>query len=81
MKTSVNYVGNSSMVAKGLQGRSLGVPGLIIENSDGLGRFMRSIRHINIRNQGKVEFNRQNFEAGDFEEILKDHKVKLELKA
>ena len=70
-----------SMVAKDLQGRSVGVPGLIIENSDGLRRFLRSIRHITMRNQRKMEFNRQNFEAGDFEEILKNHKVKLELKA
>ncbi len=69
-----------SMVAKDLQGRSVSVPGLIIENSDGLRRFLRSISHIDMRNQRKMEFNRRNFEAGNFEDILENYKVKLELK-
>jgi acyl-CoA hydrolase len=68
-----------SMIAKGLEGLSVKVPGLIIKNYDGLRRFLRSIRYIKMRNQRKMEFSRQNFEDGNYNELLKNYNVKLTL--
>lgn len=68
-----------SMVAKDLEGLSVKVPGLIIESYDGLRRFLRSIRNIKMRNQRKREFSRQNFEADNYKELLKNYNVKLTL--
>ncbi|WP_372768251.1 acyl-CoA thioesterase [Lutibacter sp.] len=105
MKSSVNYVGNSSMVvgirvesqnirngeikhcnssyfsmvAKDENGKSVKVPGLIISNFDGLRRFLRSIKHIKMRNDRKIEFSKENFKVEKYEEALKNYHVKIEI--
>ena len=66
-----------SMVAKDLDGKSVQVPGLVIEDESGLRRFLRSIKHINMRNARKIEFSRENFVAKDYHDILKNYNVKL----
>lgn len=64
-----------SMVAKDLDGKSVQVPGLVIEDESGLRRFLRSIKHINMRNARKIEFSRENFIAKDYHEILEKYNV------
>lgn len=66
-----------SMVAKDLEGNSVKVPGLIIEDENGLRRFLRSIKHINMRNARKIEFSKENFVAKNYGEVLKNYNVKI----
>jgi len=68
-----------SMVAKDENGKKAAVPGLIISNEDDLRRFLRSIEHINHRNNRKTEFSKQNFAQNNYKEALKNYNVKLEL--
>jgi len=67
-----------SMVAKDEQGRSAKVPGLILSNRDDLRRYLRSIEHINNRNNRKTEFSKENFDASDYSETLKGYNVRIE---
>jgi len=68
-----------SMVAKDDEGNGVQVPGLIISNYDDLRRFLRSIKHIKMRNERKLEFSRNTFEPEKYKDTLKDYNVKLEL--
>lgn len=70
-----------SMVAKDKDGRSVKVPGLIINDLTGLRRFLRSIKHIKMRNERKIEFSAENFIPKDFESLLQTYNVKLELES
>lgn len=67
-----------SMVAKDLDGDSVQVPGLIIEDQNGLRRFLRSIKHINMRNARKIEFSKENFVAKDYHDILKNYNIRID---
>jgi uncharacterized protein (TIGR00369 family) len=69
-----------SMVAKDAEGKSVMVPGLIVSNYDGFRRFLRSIKHIKMRNERKIEFSRQNFEVEKYQDILKDYRVQIQIK-
>lgn len=69
-----------SMVAKDLDGKSVKVPGLIIEDENGLRRFLRSIKHIKMRNERKLEFSKDMFEAEKYIDMLKGFNVKIEIK-
>jgi uncharacterized protein (TIGR00369 family) len=64
-----------SMVAKDKEGKSASVPGLILSDRDDLRRFLRSIEHINHRNNRKSEFSGDTFNFGDYKETLKNHNV------
>ena len=66
-----------SMVAKDLEGNSVKVPGLLLEDENGLRRFLRSIKHIKMRNERKIEFSSENFEANNYEELLENYNVKI----
>lgn len=68
-----------SMVAKDENGHSTKVPGLIISNQEDLRRFLRSIEHINHRNDRKTEFSKKNFIPENYAETLKNYNIKLEL--
>ncbi|MDX1829617.1 MAG: acyl-CoA thioesterase [Lutibacter sp.] len=68
-----------SMVAKDDEGNGVQVPGLIISNFDDLRRFLRSIKHIKMRNERKLEFSRNTFEPEKYKDTLKDFNVKLQL--
>lgn len=68
-----------SMVAKDDKGKGVQVPGLIISNFDEMRRFLRSIKHIKMRNERKLEFSRNTFEPEKYKNVLKDYNVKLEL--
>ena len=82
IRTGVVKHCNSSyftMIAKDTTGKIVKVPGLIIENKDQLRRYMRSIKHIEMRNERKNEFSEKNFIPDNYEEILKGYNVKLTL--
>lgn len=68
-----------SMVAKDENGKSVKVPGLIISDFDGLRRFLRSIKHIKMRNERKIEFSKENFKVEKYQEALKNYNVKLKI--
>jgi len=67
-----------SMVAKDKNGKSMKVPGLILSDKSDLRRFLRSIEHINNRNNRKTEFNESNFKAENYLSALKGYNVKIE---
>ena len=68
-----------SMVAKDKNGNKAQVPGLTLSNEDDLRRFMRSIEHINNRNNRKTEYSKQNFAQSNYKEALQNYNVKLDL--
>jgi len=68
-----------SMVAKDKNGRSTKVPGLILSNKEDLRRFLRSIEHINHRNNRKTEFSKKNFIPDNYADTLKNYNVKIEI--
>ena len=68
-----------SMVAKDESGKGIQVPGLIISNDTDLRRFLRSIKHIKMRNARKIEFSSENFQHEKYKEALKDYNVKIEI--
>ncbi len=68
-----------TMVAKDKEGKSVAIPGLILENKTSIRRFVRSI----IRKED-TEIRRDRFKASDFNleehlEVLKDYNVKVTL--
>lgn len=68
-----------TMIAKNESGKTVKVPGLIIEDQNGLRRYLRSIEHIKMRNERKETFSKKNFIPDNYEEIMKNYNVKLEL--
>lgn len=77
---SVKHCNSSyfSMVAKDENGKNAKVPGLVLSNENDLRRFLRSIKHIKMRNERKIEFNKSNFILDNYKEALKDYNVKIE---
>ncbi len=68
-----------TMVAKNKEGKSIPIPGLILENKTAIRRFVRSI----IR-KDEAKARRDRFKASEFEleshlEILKEYNVKINL--
>lgn len=68
-----------SMVARDENGKGVQVPGLIISNDNDMRRFLRSIKHINMRNERKLEFSKNSFEPEKYKDTLHGYNVKLEL--
>ena len=68
-----------SMVAKDENGKGVQVPGLIISSETDMRRFLRSIKHIKMRNERKIEFSKANFQPEKYRDALKDYNVKIEL--
>lgn len=68
-----------SMVAKDETGKTTKVPGLILSNEEDLRRFLRSIEHINNRNNRKTEFSKDNFIPENYKETLKSYNVRLDI--
>jgi uncharacterized protein (TIGR00369 family) len=67
-----------SMVAKDENGKNAKVPGLVLSNENDLRRFLRSIKHIKMRNERKIEFSKTNFILDNYKEALKDYNVKIQ---
>jgi len=67
------------MVAKDEKGKNVKVPGLIIEDQDGLRRFLRSIENIKMRKIRQSEFSDKNFTHDNYKSVLKGYNVKIEI--
>ena len=68
-----------SMVAKDENGKKVNVPGLILSNLTDMRRFLRSIKHIKMQKERKLEFNKDAFKPEKYMDALKNYNVKLEL--
>ena len=68
-----------SMVAKDETGKGVQVPGLIISNETDMRRFLRSIKHIKMRHERKIEFSADNFESEKYKDALAGYNVKIEV--
>jgi uncharacterized protein (TIGR00369 family) len=68
-----------SMVAKDENGKGVQVPGLIISNETDMRRFLRSIKHIKMRNERKIEFSSTNFQPEKYKDALRGYNVKIEI--
>jgi uncharacterized protein (TIGR00369 family) len=69
-----------SMVAKDENNKTVKVPGLIISNYNDMRRFLRSIKHIKMRNERKLEFSKQAFIPENYKDALTNYNVKIEIK-
>jgi uncharacterized protein (TIGR00369 family) len=65
-----------TMVAKDKNGKSLPVPGLILENDHDVRRFVKSIKRNKIKAKRKTEFNETDFSTKEYIHLLEDHNVK-----
>ena len=68
-----------SMVARDEHGKGIQVPGLILETYDDMRRFLRSIKHIKMRHERKMEFSTTTFQPEKYREALKDYNVKIHI--
>ena len=68
-----------TMVAKNNEGKSVPVPGLILNNKETVRRFVRSLRRQEEGKTRRAQFTPSTFKLEDHLEILKDYNVKLEI--
>ena len=68
-----------TMVAKNNEGKSVPVPGLILDNTTTIRRFVRSLRRQEEGKKRRAEFTPKTFKLEDHLEKLKDYNVKLEI--
>ncbi|MCF4101781.1 acyl-CoA thioesterase [Gillisia sp. M10.2A] len=66
-----------TMVAKDENGKSIAVPGLILENDHDIRRFVKSIKRNKMKSNRKREFHETDFSSKEYLHILEDHNVKL----
>lgn len=70
-----------TMVAKDKEGKSVPVPGLILESSDDIRRFAKSIKRNKMKRQRLQEFHETDFASEEYLHLLEEHKVKIEHEA
>tara|TARA_R100000935_G_scaffold166_1_gene471 strand:+ start:60 stop:605 length:546 start_codon:yes stop_codon:yes gene_type:complete len=68
-----------TMVAKDKNGKSVAVPGLILENDHDIRRFVKSIKRNKMKVKRKTEFHETDFSSKEYLHLLEDHNVKIEL--
>lgn len=68
-----------TMVAKDENGKSVQVPGLILENDHDIRRFVKSIKRYKMKLKRKKEFHETDFSSEEYLHLLEDHNVKLEI--
>ena len=68
-----------TMVAKDDNGKSVEVPGLILNDKVEVKRYLKSIKRIETKKARQEEFDHQEFSHQDYLEELKGYKVKIEL--
>jgi uncharacterized protein (TIGR00369 family) len=69
-----------TMVAKDEKGKNLKVPGLIIEDKEGMRRFARSKERKQSAFKRDSKYDAKNFKIKDYSAFLKDENMKLNLK-
>lgn len=68
-----------TMVAKGTDGKNKAVPGLFIEDKQGIRRFARSIQRKNQSFSRKNEFDELKFKLKEHIKLLRSENVKINL--
>lgn len=68
-----------TMVAKDKDGKSLTVPGLILENDHDIRRFVKSIKRNKMKKNRKKEFHETDFSSKEYIHLLDAYNVKIEL--
>lgn len=66
-----------TMVAKDENGKSLTVPGLILESDDDIRRFVKSIKRSKMKAKRKKEFHETDFSSKEYLHILEGYNVKI----
>ena len=66
-------------VAKDSEGKSIEVAGLIVKNDIEVGRFLKAIKRIEMKNKRKDEFDSENFVPNNYINYLEKYNVKIEL--
>ncbi|WP_034059429.1 acyl-CoA thioesterase [Lacinutrix jangbogonensis] len=82
IQTSEKKHCNSSyftMVAKNKIGKSIEVPGLILNDKTEVKRYLQALKRMETKKARKAEFGHQDFSHQDYLEELKDYKVRVEL--
>ncbi len=69
-----------TMVAKDINGKSIEVPGLIIEDVQSVRRFARSIQRKSEASSRTSRFDSSNFKVDEYLESLKGENIQLKLK-
>ena len=68
-----------TMVAKDTEGKTVAVPGLIIDNESAVRRFVRSAMRQQEGKARRAKFTSKSFKASEHLDMLKDYNVKVEL--
>lgn len=68
-----------TMVAKDESGKSVAVPGLILENDHDVRRFVKSMKRLKMKIKRKKEFNETDFSSEEYMHLMDDHNVKVEI--
>jgi uncharacterized protein (TIGR00369 family) len=66
-----------TMVAKDENGKSLPVPGLILENDEDIRRFVKSIKRTKMKKKRKKEFHETDFSSKEYLHLMEDQNVKI----
>ena len=68
-----------TMVAKNDEGKSVEVPGLIVNDELEVARFLKAIKRIEMKKKRQEEFDRDDFVPHDYITDLQNYNVKIEL--
>ena len=83
IRTGVKKHCNSSyftMVAKDENNNSMKVPGLILDDTIEIQRFLKAIKRRDMKKNSQAEFDREDFMPHDYLKELENYNVKIELK-
>jgi uncharacterized protein (TIGR00369 family) len=83
IRTGVSKHCNSSyftMVAKDEENNSVKVPGLLLDDTIEIQRFLKALKRIEMKKNRHNEFDREDFIPHDYIKELEDYNVKIELK-
>ncbi|WP_034922029.1 acyl-CoA thioesterase [Gillisia sp. CAL575] len=77
----VNHCNSSyfTMVAKDKEGKSLPVPGLILETDDDIRRFVKCVKRNKMKFKRQKEFHETDFSSKEYIHLLDEYNVKIEL--
>jgi acyl-CoA hydrolase len=68
-----------TMIARDENGKSVEVPGLIINDKTELKRFLKTIKRMTTKKQRQEEFDNVDFSHVEYLDDLKKYRVKIEL--
>ncbi len=68
-----------TMVAKNEKGKSVEVPGLVLNDKTEVKRFLKAIKRIETKHSRKLEFDNENFSHVHYLDELKNYRVKIDL--